>query len=239
MTLCCHHAAPQSGDRGHSPCLPTAPAQEMKWGSRGGHGRSRPADRGLLRAAVAHQVSDEVLGDQEAASQVEGGCDPRPRSMCIDERAKPPPSSPAPPTHLVQEAHEVVEHRVVVFRKALQDLAAAGHPQAALHTCDGTRALSPCEGQAQVEGGQTAPRAGLEHLLTSLVCRFLLPAPSPSSQGAHSSPGAPGPNGLLLSVKLPWHPAYGCFHGVELGPLSPRYFPSGPLQRTRADPTLD
>ena len=239
MTLCCHHAAPQSGDRGHSPCLPTAPAQEMKWGSRGGHGRSRLADRGLLHAAVAHQVSDEVLGDQEAASQAEGGCDPRPRSVCIDKRAKPPPSSPAPPTHLVQEAHEVVEHRVVVFRKALQDLAAVGHPQAALHTCDGTRALSPSEGQAQVEGGQTAPPRW------SGAPAYFIGVQVPSSSSVPfltrvtSSPGAPGPNSLLLSVKLPWHPAYGCFHGVELGPLSPRYFPSGPLQRTRADPTLD
>ena len=38
----------------------------------------------------------------------------------------------------MQEAHEVAEDGVVVFWKALQDLVAAGHPQAALHTCRGT-----------------------------------------------------------------------------------------------------
>lgn len=48
---------------------------------------------------------------------------------------------PALSTHLMQEAHEVVEDGVVVFRKALQDLAAVGHPQAALHTCNGRRVL--------------------------------------------------------------------------------------------------
>lgn len=48
------------------------------------------------------------------------------------------PRSPAP-AHLVQEAHEVAEDGQVVFRKALQDLAAAGHPQAALHACKGMR----------------------------------------------------------------------------------------------------
>lgn len=49
--------------------------------------------------------------------------------------------APARPPHLVQEAHEVAEDGVVVFWKVLQDLAAAGHPQAALHTCHGPRVL--------------------------------------------------------------------------------------------------
>lgn len=50
----------------------------------------------------------------------------------------------------MQEAHEVVKDGVVVFWKALQDLAAVGHPQAALHACKGTRV--PPEGRAQVRG---------------------------------------------------------------------------------------
>lgn len=62
-----------------------------------------------------------------------------------------PHSGPALPPHLMQEVHEVAEDSIVVFRKALQDLAAVGHAQAALHTCSSTRARlelapSPAEG---------------------------------------------------------------------------------------------
>lgn len=45
-------------------------------------------------------------------------------------------------TYLVQEAHEVAEDGVVVLRQALQDQAAVGHTQAALHTCNGMRLLA-------------------------------------------------------------------------------------------------
>lgn len=42
----------------------------------------------------------------------------------------------------MQEAHEVAEDSVVVLREALQDQAAVGHTQAALHTCNGMRLLA-------------------------------------------------------------------------------------------------
>lgn len=63
------------------------------------------------------------------------------------------------PTHLVQEAHEVAEDGVVVFWKALQDLAAACHPQAALHTYNGRGFfLSPSRGGGMDAGRRTALR---------------------------------------------------------------------------------
>lgn len=42
----------------------------------------------------------------------------------------------------MQEAHEVAEDSIVVFWEAPQDQAAVGHPQAALHTCNGMRLLA-------------------------------------------------------------------------------------------------
>lgn len=42
----------------------------------------------------------------------------------------------------MQETHEVAEDGVVVLREALQDQAAVGHTQAALHTCNGMRLLA-------------------------------------------------------------------------------------------------
>ena len=69
----------------------------------------------------------------------------------------PPPAAgrgPVLPTHLVQEAHEVAEDGIVVFWKALQDLAAARYPQAALHTYNSRGFfLSPSEGAAWTQGG--------------------------------------------------------------------------------------
>lgn len=45
-------------------------------------------------------------------------------------------------TYLMQEAHEVSEDCIVVFWEAPQDQTAVGHPQAALHTCNGMRLLA-------------------------------------------------------------------------------------------------
>lgn len=52
-------------------------------------------------------------------------------------------------TYLMQEAHEVAEDGIVVLWEAPQNQAAVGHPQAALHTCNGMRLLA---GVAQSQG---------------------------------------------------------------------------------------
>ena len=94
--------------------------------------------------------------------------------------------APAQPPHLVQEAHEVAEDGVVVFRKVLQDLAAAGHPQAALHTCHGPRVLperplpASLRGRAGVQGGGTdCPPPGPWVPLSKEALLRALPASSP------------------------------------------------------------
>lgn len=72
-------------------------------------------------------------------------------------------------TYLMQEAHEVAEDGVVVFWETLQNQAAVGHTQAALHTCNGMRLLA---GAAQSPG--QPGHVALLSILLRLPGSFLL-----------------------------------------------------------------
>lgn len=147
-----------------------------------GAGTVAPArrHRGFLRGVAVRRALDEVLGGQRVASPGRWSSDPGLRGH---GRGRPRPGHPASTTHLVQEAHEVAKDGAVVFRKALQDLAAVGHPQAALHTCDGTRVPpEPFLGGGHGRGGGRRPRhpARSSHLLPAM-CHSPQPPPSPVS----------------------------------------------------------
>lgn len=107
------------------------------------------------------------MGSAGAGTEVESCGRGRPQTLvCVGTMCRrgppgpgtefgPPHRGPALPTHLMKEAHEVAEDSVVVFWKALQDLAAVGHPQAALHTYNGTGFfLGLPRGTAWAQGGQ-------------------------------------------------------------------------------------
>lgn len=165
--------------------------------------------------------------------------------------------------HLVQEAHEVAEDGEVVFRKALQDLAAVGHPQAALHACNGMRVLPESSGgEGRVQGAECPPVGpGAATYFWPCGCSPQTLPPScslgqcsyPSPRADHCTNGRswPGAGKLLpkgLGARWPTlinkallvqpHPltAYGCFCRVESGPQSLKYLPSGDLEKSVLSP---
>lgn len=138
----------------------------------GAAGAARLARPGIMEGFSGYLLPSRPWmvssGAREWHSKAKAGCDARPWLMW---RARRPASSPAGSTHLVQEAHEIAEHGVVVLREALQDLAAVGDPQAALHTCNGRGSRVRPEGRAQVERGPTVSLLGPGLPLTARPCR--------------------------------------------------------------------
>lgn len=121
------------------------------------------------------------------------------------EFGPPPPPTPAPgpalSTHLMQEAHEVAEDGIVVFWKALQDLPAARHPQAALHTYSGTGlSLSPSRGDSTGAERRTAPRTDCPEVGPGALAHFPAPWLFPAEP---SVPRAPVPSSHRLVHLLP------------------------------------
>lgn len=146
---------------------------EARGGSIWGAGAALPVCRGPtgaelpLRLPAAKDLA--IVLDEQLGEQVQGheGAQGR-RSLGRPDQVQPKDAGQVGAVHfvknallghLVQEAHEVAEDGVVVPREALQDLAAAGHPQAALHAGDPENLLVGLEGEQRL--GQL-PQEGLQ-----------------------------------------------------------------------------